>query len=95
MKAVLTDWHTAPINTKMRATLTLLEKVTLTPAKVVPADIEPLLAAGVSRQAIEDALVICSLFNIIDRLADAFEVEVPSMEDFAHTGEYLLAMGYL
>ena len=79
----------------MRATLALLEKVTLTPSEVGPADIEPLFAAGVSRQAIEDALVICSLFNIIDRLADAFEVEVPGVEDFARTGEYLLAMGYI
>lgn len=79
----------------MRTTLALLEKLTLTPAAVGPEDIAPVRAAGVSEQAIEDAMVVCALFNIIDRLADAFEVEIPSKEGFARTGERLLAMGYL
>jgi alkylhydroperoxidase family enzyme len=78
----------------MRATLGLLEKITLTPAAVGPADMEPLRRAGVSDQAIEDALVICALFNIIDRLADTFDVDVPSAEDFVSTGERLLITGY-
>jgi alkylhydroperoxidase family enzyme len=95
VKAVLEDWHTAPLDEKMRATLGLLEKITLTPSEVGPADIEHLLAADVSAQAIEDALTVCALFNIIDRLADAFEVEVPAAEGFARTGERLLTMGYL
>ncbi|GHO57906.1 hypothetical protein KSB_63810 [Ktedonobacter robiniae] len=89
------DWQTAPIDEKIRATLGLLEKMTLTPFEVGPGDIMPLRAAGVSDQAIEDALVVCALFNMIDRLADAFDVEIPSEEGFARTGERLLAMGYL
>jgi alkylhydroperoxidase family enzyme len=78
----------------MRATLGLLEKITLTPSAVEPEDLLPLRAAGVSDQAIEDAIVVCTLFNIINRLADAFEVQIPSAEDFARAGEYLLARGY-
>jgi len=69
--------------------------MTLIPFEVGPDDITPLRAAGVSDQAIEDALVVCALFNMIDRLADAFDVEIPSEEGFARTGERLLAMGYL
>ena len=79
----------------MRTTLGLLEKLTLTPADVEPKDITPLRAAGVSDQAIEDAIVVCALFNVIDRLADAFEVAIPSEEGFAHTGEHLFTRGYL
>jgi alkylhydroperoxidase family enzyme len=79
----------------MRATLGLLEKVTLTPFAVGPGDMARLRSVGVRDQAIEDALVVCALFNIIDRLADAFEVAVPSAEGFVRTGEWLLANGYV
>ncbi len=58
-------------------TLGFLEKVTLAPAEIGPEDVAPLRAAGVSEQAIEDALVVCALFNIIDRLADALDVTIP------------------
>jgi alkylhydroperoxidase family enzyme len=83
------------MNEPLRATLALLEKLTLTPSAVGPEDIAPVRAAGVSNRAIEDAIVVCALFNIIDRLADAFEVEIPSEEGFARTGARLFAMGYL
>ena len=93
--AVLDNWHTAAIDEKLRVTLGLLEKVTLTPGEVSPADIAPLRAVGVSEHAIEDALVVCALFNIIDRMADALDVAIPSAEGFAQTAERLLEHGYL
>lgn len=93
--AILRDWRRAPIDEKLRATLGLLEKVTLSPAEVGPDDIAPLLVVGVSEQAIEDALVVCALFNIIDRLADSLDVAIPSIEGFRRTAERLLERGYL
>lgn len=93
--AVLDDWRSAPIDEKLRATLGFLEKVTLTPGEVGPEDVTPLRAVGVSEQAIEDALVVCALFNIIDRIADALDVAIPSAEGFARTAERLLEQGYL
>jgi alkylhydroperoxidase family enzyme len=69
---VLADWRTAPVEPGLRATLGLLEKVTLRPVEVGPADITEVRAAGVSDEAIEDALAVCACFNLIDRLADAF-----------------------
>ena len=76
-------------------TLGLLEKVTLAPWKIGPEDIAPLKAEGVSEQAIEDALVVCALFNIIDRMADALDVAIPTAEGFARTADRLLEHGYL
>ena len=76
-------------------TLGLLEKVTLIPWEIKPEDITPLRAEGVSEQAIEDALVVCALFNIIDRIADALDVAIPSAEGFARTADRLLEQGYL
>ena len=73
----------------------LLEKLTLTPSALRREDFDPLRTAGISDQAIEDALIICALFNVIDRLADAFDVEIPSEQGFAQTGQRLFTMGYL
>ncbi len=75
--------------------LCVLEKVTLTPAEVTKDDMLPLLALGISEQAVEDALVVGALFNIIDRMADSLDVAVPSPEEFSHTGERLLMHGYV
>ncbi len=95
VNAVLTDWRTAPIDEKMQATLAFLEAITLTPFAVGSEVLARVRRAGVRDQAIEDALVVCALFNMIDRLADAFEVTVPSAEEFAYTGQWLLANGYI
>ncbi len=75
--------------------LGLLEKVTLTPAQVASADVEPLLVMGIGQQAIEDALLICACFNMIARVADALDVAIPSAEGFALTAERLLKDGYM
>ncbi len=95
VKAVLDNWQTAPVSEKMKRTLHLLEKVTLRPSEVGPEDVTPLHAVGVSDAAIEDALTVCALFNVIDRMADALDVAIPSPEEFARTGERLLEHGYL
>ncbi len=92
---MLDNWRTAPIGEKLRATLGLLEQVTLTPDAVGPEAIAPLRAAGVGEQAIEDALYVCAYFNIIDRMADALDFDVPSAEAFSQRADMLLERGYL
>jgi uncharacterized peroxidase-related enzyme len=95
VEAVLADWRTAPIDPKLRATLGFLEKLTLTPAAVGPADLTPLRAAGVSDNAIEDAIQVCALFSIFNRLADSFSFHLPGPDDYAALGGFLLKRGYL
>jgi uncharacterized peroxidase-related enzyme len=94
VNAVLDDWRAAPIDEKLRATLGFLEKLTLCPDDLGPADIAPLRAVGVSDQAIEDAIHVCAFFNIIDRVADSLGFEVPSPEAFAQGADMLLKRGY-
>jgi hypothetical protein len=57
-------------------------------------DIRAVLAAGVSREQIEDALAVCFTFNTIDRLADTFEFSVPGSKAFEAGAKFLLARGY-
>ena len=75
--------------------LGFLEKLTLRPNEVRPADVAPLRAAGLSDDAIEDAIHVCALFNIYDRLADALEWHLPGPDGYAASGRSLLQRGYL
>ena len=93
VSALLSDLETVPIEEPMRATLLMLGK--LTRENTVDADdIRTVLAAGASRQQIEDALAVCFSFNVIGRLADAFGFFVPGPEAFEAGAKYLLARGY-
>jgi alkylhydroperoxidase family enzyme len=76
---VLDDYTTAPIDDRLRATLRLLEKMTLDHANLGPEDIRGAMRAGVSKQAIQDALEVAFLFNVYDRLADAMGWDVPAV----------------
>ena len=92
---MLNDWRTAPIDAKLRATLGFLEKLTLRPAEVGPADVAPLRALGLSDAAIEDAIHACVLFNIYDRMADALQFHLPGPAGYAASGRSLMKRGYL
>jgi alkylhydroperoxidase family enzyme len=68
--------------------------MTLRPAELGPADAEAVLSAGVSREALVDAIHVCALFNMIVRLADSLGWDVPPAESFAARAESMLASGY-
>ena len=91
--AVLADLESAPVEDGLRATLRMLGKLTRE-GKVGAEDMRQVLAAGVSRQQVEDALAVCAAFNTTDRLADAFGFEVLSPEGFEAGAKYLLKRGY-
>ncbi len=74
--------------------LGLLEKVTLAPGELSSSDVTEVRRAGVSTQAISDALHVCFMFNLIDRLADSFGWHVPSAEAFRKDARFLLKKGY-
>jgi AhpD family alkylhydroperoxidase len=93
VSATLADIETAPIEEPLRATLRLLR--TLTRERAVSAeDMRRVLAAGASREQIEDALAVCFAFNVIGRLADSFGFFQPGPAAFEAGAKYLLARGY-
>ena len=91
--AVLADLDSAPVEQPLRATLRMLGKLTAE-GKLSAEDMQEVLAAGASRQQVEDALAVCAAFNTTDRLADAFGFEVLSPEGFEAGAKYLLKRGY-
>jgi alkylhydroperoxidase family enzyme len=93
-RAVLADWRTAPVPDGLRATLGYLARLTLEPESLGPADVEAVRAAGVSDEALEDAVHVAALFNVIDRLADALGFHVPPEEAFARIAPRFYRRGY-
>jgi AhpD family alkylhydroperoxidase len=93
VSSLLTDSGTAKIGEPLQSTLLMLGKLTRENA-VNAADMRVVLAAGASRQQIEEALEVCFSFNVIGRLADAFGFSVPGPEAFEAGAKYLLARGY-
>ena len=93
VSATLADLDTAPIGEPLRATLRMLGKLAREHA-VDAGDMRAVLAAGVSRAQIEDALAVGLAFNVTDRLADAFRFAVPGPKAFDAGAKFLLARGY-
>lgn len=89
----LSDLETAPIEEPLRATLRMLGKLTREHA-VDANDMRALLAAGVTREQVEDALVVTFAFNTINRLADTFGFIVAGPEVFEAGAKFLLRRGY-
>jgi len=87
-------WRTELLPEPTRKTLDFLEKLNALPEEVGPEDVQPLREAGLSDQAIRDAIYVCTTFNVIDRLADAFGFEVPPADEVQSSARFLLRFGY-
>lgn len=94
VEQVLADYRKAPIAEPLRTTLAFLEKLTLTPDELGADDVESMRAAGVSDKAIEEAIYVAFLFNVMDRLADAFDFEIQSDEVTRNVAKVLQKRGY-
>jgi len=78
----------------LRATLGFLEKLTLRPDELRRQDAEDVLAAGVRRNALIDAIHIAALFAMIVRLADSFGWHVPLDREVAAGAKTRLGSSY-
>jgi alkylhydroperoxidase family enzyme len=94
VKAALADYRTAPLREPVRATMAFLEKLTLQPKSVTAADADAARAAGVSDQGLKDAVYVCALFCIIDRIADALGFVPSDARALRWVPRILLGPGY-
>ena len=95
---MLADHESAPIPDGLRATLGFLQTMTLRPSELGPDDAAAVRRAGVSGEALRDAIYVAWAFNLISRLADTIRAEPLSStlshdELLAHEARFLAA-GY-
>ncbi|MDX3191811.1 alkylhydroperoxidase AhpD family core domain-containing protein [Streptomyces sp. MN03-5084-2B] len=92
--AALTDYRNAPISEPLRATLALLETMTLHPDRLEGGHVRAALAAGVTRRQLEDAAAVAAVFNIITRYANALDFAIPTDAEFDKAAGMMLKRGY-
>ncbi len=69
------------IDEKTRKLLMLAEKTTRHSYKITQADIQQLREAGCCDEEIFEAIAVTSLFNYMDRMADALGAPVEGLQD--------------
>lgn len=89
VRAVLEDWRTAPIPERLRAALGLLEAMTRRPGQRPTAELAACKAAELDAEAVEDAANIGFHFNLINRVADAFDFPLPNEQQLPKVGMLL------
>ena len=85
---------TAPISPQLKAALGMVRNLTLAPEEVGADDIRATLKAGVSEDAVKDAVYVCFAFNLIDRVADALGFDLMDEEGYRRGAQVLLRFGY-
>jgi uncharacterized peroxidase-related enzyme len=91
--ALLADVGAAPVAERMKPLLRYARKLTLTPAKITPADAEAVLAAGWEEQALHDAVAVCGLFNLMNRLVEGLGI-IAGEDYFSVAAGRLAGAGY-
>src|SRR5260370_22608951 len=79
------------VDVRMRPALPFVRKLTLSPGKITAADVDPLFAAGWNDRALHDAVAICGLFNLMNRLMNGLGIEAP--EPYTKVAAQRLAHG--
>lgn len=78
VEAAFEDWSTAPLEPPLKATLGMLEMLTLQPQSFGPEDVRKVLDAGIRPSGVEHAVLVGGfLFNVQNRLVDAFGCDLP------------------
>jgi uncharacterized peroxidase-related enzyme len=91
---VISDFRSAPIPERLKSALAFLEIMTLHPENLKAEHAQAALYAGVSREALTDAIAVGALFNIITRYANALDFAIPTPEEFERAADMLLKRGY-
>ncbi len=73
------NWRQADLSEREAALAAYAEKLTLHPAEVTPADLEPLRAAGLDDHQILEAVQVVGMFNMTNRVSTALAM-VPNVE---------------
>lgn len=75
------DWRKAELTNKQKVMLAYAEKLTVTPSKMVKADVEELKSTGYSERDILDINQITGYFAYVNRLADGLGVPLEGFWD--------------
>ncbi|NBE53776.1 carboxymuconolactone decarboxylase family protein [Streptomyces boluensis] len=93
LTALLHDLDTAPADERLKPVLRYLRTLTRTPSRITEADAAAVYAAGWDEDALHDAVLVCALFNFMNRMVEGLGVSADESY-FATSGDRLREKGY-
>jgi len=94
VEAVLSRGVDAPVGDRVRAALLLIERSTSQPGGLHPEDIVRGRQAGLSDREMEHVFYVMAMFDVVNRLADAFGFHVPSPDTLRRGAPTVFRFGY-
>jgi uncharacterized peroxidase-related enzyme len=91
--AAVVDVDVAEVPAKLRPVLRYVAKLTRAPSSVSDDDARAVYAAGWDERALHDAVVVCALFNFMNRLVEGLGITA-GPDYFAESGKRLHDIGY-
>lgn len=95
VEAVLEDFQTAPISERDKAMFAFLERMNRESSTLKRDDVQAVVAAGWSEEAIYDAITVCALFNFYNKWIDATGVSDMPAAAYDASGQRLASFGYV
>lgn len=93
LETMLTDLDASEVDEKLKPVLRFVEKLTKTPSRMVQADADAMFAAGWDEDCYHYAIMICGLFNLMNRMIDGYGVK-NTAEGRRERGRMLVDSGY-
>jgi uncharacterized peroxidase-related enzyme len=78
LSAAIADLDSAPVDGRMKPILRYVRKLTSEPARVTESDAADVFGAGWDDRALRDAVLVCGLFNLMNRVVDGLGVSAPA-----------------
>jgi alkylhydroperoxidase family enzyme len=94
VRAVTTDYRTAPLSDAEKALFVFVDKVNGASATMTQDDVETAKRAGWTEEALYDAITVCALFNFYNRWIDASGVQDLPAGVYPMLGQRLAQLGY-
>lgn len=91
--AAVDDLEAAPVDERLRPVLRYVGKLTRSPGELDRADADAVFAAGWDETALHDAVLVCALFNFMNRLVNGLGIRGDEAY-FQTSGKRLVEVGY-
>ncbi|MBV6655125.1 MAG: peroxidase [Mameliella sp.] len=93
IEELVEDIDAAPVREALKPVFHYLRKLTLTPSRLIYADVEKVKVAGWTEEALHEAILVGCLFNFYNRLLDGHGIK-GNKEIYQFGGEHLARNGY-
>ena len=75
LDSMLGDLDASAVDEKLKPVLSYVRKLTETPSRMVQADVDAIFDAGWDENCFHYTVMICGLFNLMNRLMDGYGVK--------------------